>query len=581
VSAAAARQAPLSTDQPSAPAQTAETPRPEIGVLSFGERLDIPRPAGGRRALPPLSAKADTTYGFLLTPPDTWTKWNPKVLFILAFYLAACTLLLFQTPNIFWNDDAKHIMVAIGGLGMWRFAWWFNHGVRALIYEKSHYPRLREKADWAWANGQKPRHVHIMMTTYKENPEVTELVMESIVREVRACGLSATIWLGSGDDSDEVQIANYLATHADDLDFELVIARQWKSGKRYAIGAALRAMRLSGTVDGSDAVVFMDGDSIWAPGMLQKCVSLFFIDPKLQALTTDEEVICHGPRWMEVWLRMRFAQRRIGMMSHALAGKVLTLTGRLSLFRAHHVIQPGFISILEEDYLQHWLWGRFRFLSGDDKSTWYYMLTQSAKMMYVPDALAITIEHVEGNGYDRMVQNLRRWSGNMLRNGSRAIALGPRKVGLFIWWCVVDQRLAMWTMLVSPILAVLTAIYISPLLLFGYILWIAVSRMIQSIWLYCYSRDVHISFPLIIFTNQLLNASVKVYSLFRLSKQRWTNRGNQSAGFEESWVERLRGWMASYLTLMSMSVLVLLVTTYAGFLQGPSAYTLQVLGLFR
>ena len=33
-----------------------------------------------------------------------------------------------------------------------------------------------------------------------------------------------------------------------------------------------------------------------------------------------------------------------------------------------------------------------------------------AKMIYVPDALVVTIEQVKGSGYDRMVQNLRRWS---------------------------------------------------------------------------------------------------------------------------------------------------------------------------
>ena len=31
-------------------------------------------------------------------------------------------------------------------------------------------------------------------------------------------------------------------------------------------------------------------------------------------------------------------------------------------------------------------------------------------------------------GLNRMVQNYRRWSGNMLRNGARVIALGPKRV---------------------------------------------------------------------------------------------------------------------------------------------------------
>ncbi len=206
-------------------------------------------------------------------------------------------------------------------------------------------------------------------------------------------------------------------------------------------------------IDPDDIVVFMDGDSLFGHGMLEKCVPMFLADPRLGALTTDEEVQVHGPRWVSTWLEMRFAQRRIAMQSHAISNKVLTLTGRLSLFRAHLVIDPGFIRMIEEDHLEHWLWGRFRFLSGDDKSSWYYLLGKGVRMTYVPDALSITIEHIEGSGYDRMVQNLRRWSGNMLRNGSRAIALGPRRVGFFIWWCIIDQRLAMWTMLFSPVLA--------------------------------------------------------------------------------------------------------------------------------
>jgi glycosyltransferase Alg8 len=560
--------------------QDVDVARPEpqrIGTLADGETRDIPNSRTGEdpTVLPPLSQAALDEYGFLLSTPSTWEKWNPKVIAFLVIYAAVCFILLVSVPNILWNPETNDVALVIGTLGLWRFAWWANHGVRAKIYEKSHYPKLRKLADDAWARGDRPKHVHVMMTTYKENTAVTLLVMESMVREFRATGLDATIWLGSGDDSDEITIANYLAENASDLNIELVIARQWKGGKRYAIGAALRAMRLSGKVDGRDAVVFMDGDSIWAPGILQKCASLFFVDEDLQALTTDEEVIVHGPRWQEVWLRMRFAQRRIAMQSHALAGKVLTLTGRLSLFRAHHVIKPAFIRQVEDDYLDHWLWGRFRFLSGDDKSTWYYMLTQSAKMMYVPDALAITIEHVEGNGYERMVQNLRRWSGNMLRNGARCIALGPKKVGFFIWWCVVDQRLAMWTMLVSPVLAVLTVLFVSPLFIFGYILWIALSRLFQSFWLYFYARDVHFSFPLLIFLNQLLNASVKVYSLFRLSKQRWTNRGNQSAGFQEGFIERIRNWTASYQTLVATTVLVLLITVFTGFVRLPTGYSLH------
>ena len=517
----------------------------------------------------------------MLPSPTFRQKWNVRVVLGLTSYIGACTIALLSFPNTLWDPQARHVAIVIGTLGLWRFGWWSTHVVRSWIYSLAHYPALRRRADAAWEAGHRPRHVHFMMTTFKERQEITEAVVDSIVNELRDTGLPGTIWLGSGDESDELVIAAFLAEHARDVDVRLQIARQTKPGKRYAIGAALRLMA-KGDLHRDDVAVFMDGDSIIGAGMIKKCTSLFVIDPTLEAMTTDEEVICFGPRWIQVWLTMRFAQRRIAMQSHALSGKVLTLTGRLSLFRLNHVTRPEFYELVEEDYLEHWLWGRFRFLSGDDKSTWYYMLRAGAKMMYVPDAIAYTVEHIEGSGYERMVQNLRRWSGNMLRNGARAIALGPRRTGFFIWWCVVDQRIAMWTMLFSPILAISTTILVTPAYLVTYIVWITISRLWQAIFLFAYSREVHLVYPLLLYVNQLTNAAVKVYCLFRLSKQRWTNRGDQKAGFDGAFIDRIRNVTASYLTVVAMSALVLAIISYSGLLRLPSPYTLiQLAGALR
>ena len=517
-------------------------------------------------------------YADMLPRPGFRAKWNPTVLGGLAAYAALCIVLLLTVPNTLWDPAARHVTIVIGGLGLWRFGWWTTHVVRAWIYAFVRYPALRKLADQAWREGHRPRRVHFMMTTFRERREVTHAVVDSILRELRSTGLPGTIWLGSGDESDEIIIADFLAEHAADIDIRFEIARQIKPGKRYGIGATLRAMAKGherGEVREDDVVVFMDGDSIVGDGMLAKCTSLFVADPALEAMTTDEEVICFGPQWVQLWLAMRFAQRRIAMQSHALAGKVLTLTGRLSLYRVNHVIRPAFYELVEEDHLEHWLWGRFRFLSGDDKTTWYYMLRAGAKMLYVPDAIAYTVEHIEGSGYERMVQNLRRWSGNMLRNGARAIALGPRRTGFFIWWCLVDQRIAMWTMLVSPILGVMGALLVSPAFLVTYFIWIAITRLWQSMVLFGYSREVHLVYPLLLYVNQFVNAAVKVYCLFRLSRQRWTNRGDQKAGFGGGLADRLRNGVAFYLTVVSMSVLVLAIVSYAGVLRVPSLYTLH------
>ena len=506
------------------------------------------------------------------SPSTTYKKWNIGTIYKMFLYFGFCIFALVTIPNSIWDPELQVFTIVLGSLGIWRYSWWFVHVVRAEIYQRRIFPKIRQCSERTWNQGWRPHHVHFMMTTFRERRDTTEKVIQSICNEIRQSQVSGTLWLGSGDIFDEQIISRYLRQHASYLDLELVIVRQNVSGKRMAIALVLRAMsRRAIGVD--DTVVFMDGDAILAPGIISKCAPLFENDRELQAVTTDEDVICFGPTWMQTWLTMRFAQRRIAMQSHALSGKVLTLTGRMSVFRAGHLTKLKFIRMLEADHLEHWLWGSFRFLSGDDKSTWYYMLTQNAKMLYVPDALVYTVEEVDGSGIERMTQNFRRWSGNMLRNGARALALGPRKVGFFIWWCILDQRIAMWTMLVSPVVACSVSLLVELDYILSYIIWIAISRMALSLFLYRYCDRVYMWFPWILYFNQLLNSSVKVYCIFRLSKQRWTNRGDQTAGFSECWSDRLRNWMAFYVTTVWVCGLILAVTLYTSILQLPTVLT--------
>ncbi|WP_350335322.1 glycosyltransferase [Coralliovum pocilloporae] len=511
--------------------------------------------------------------------PTDWRggrhKWTFLVWLKLSVYFACCLIGVLTVPNVIWDIETRQITFVIGALGIWRYGWWFTHAVRAYIYGKFVYPRMRREGQNIWESGWRPRHLHFMMTTYKEHRKITEMVVRSIIREIADSGVSGTIWLGSSDRYDEDIIQNFLAREAAGLDLTLRIIRQNVSGKRAAIGLVLRAMSRSSVQD-DDLVIFMDGDFILDKGAISRCMPLFKLYPDLQACTTDEEVICIGPRWVENWLKMRFSQRRLAMQSHALSRRVLTLTGRMSVFRARHLLQYEFIRLLEADHLSHWLWGDFRFLSGDDKSTWYYMLKSGAHMRYVPDALGYTVEVIEGSGLDRMVQNFRRWSGNMLRNGARAIALGPRRMPLFIWWCLVDQRLSMWTMLVSPVLALCATFIKGFAYLLSYILFIAISRMLLSLFLFGYSRRVIMHYPWILYFNQLINAAVKVYCIFRLSKQRWSNRGNQSAGLDGgSLLEVYRDNMANWCTFVSVVLLFIVTLHYSGLIPVPSQEILR------
>ncbi|MGD9785562.1 MAG: glycosyltransferase [Hyphomicrobiaceae bacterium] len=510
-------------------------------------------------------------------PLGFFEKWTPLVQLKLLMLAVTCFIVLDRIPNPIWDPMYRELIWTLGVIGIWRYSWWMTHWLRALYFAYVVYPRTRDKAAAIWRQGWRPRHIHIQMTTFREHREISEAVIRALVGEIREAGVPATLWLGSSEASDEQKIARHLKLVGSDCDITLRIVRQNQPGKRVAIALILRAMSRAG-LGKDDIVIFMDGDFVLHPGAIRRCFPLFALDPELHALTTDEHVLVRGPQWMQSWLDMRFAQRRLAMQSHALSNRVLTLTGRFSVFRATHIVTEEFIRLQEADFLHHWLWGTFRFLSGDDKSSWYCLLRKGVKMTYVPDASGTTVEVVEGSGVTRMVENLRRWSGNMLRNGQRAIALGPLRMPFFIWWCCVDQRLAMWTMLFSPMLAIAAAIKFGPSALLAYVIYIAVTRFLLSLVLYGYSRRVDLSFIWTLYANQLLNAVVKVYMLWRMAKQKWTNRGNQKQGFQgSSTVAMARDAAAVYLTVLSFGSIFLVVMLYAGLLEIPSMNAISLM----
>ena len=222
--------------------------------------------------------------------PKGWAKWTPKALFHIYLYLGVALIILFEVPNTLWDPYTRNITVVLGVLGVWRYGWWFTHTVRAFIYGRFVYPRLRARGEAIWQDGWRPNHLHFMFTTFREHRDITEKVVRSVIREARDAGVPGTLWLGSGDIYDENIIADLVRREASDIDFKLRIIRQNVPGKRAAIGLVLRAMN-RGNVASDDLIVFMDGDFIIAEGCIGKCMPLFKVYPDLQAVTTDEEVI--------------------------------------------------------------------------------------------------------------------------------------------------------------------------------------------------------------------------------------------------------------------------------------------------
>ena len=510
-------------------------------------------------------------------------RWCLMDLFNLLIYFCCLYLLIY-----FMSDESKNLfqhrmIVLFAAIGLWRYSWWFLNLIRALIYEFFTFPKLRKQANTLYKSGWKPPHIYFVIASYKEQKETTEALLECMLRECRSLGVPATLYL-SADPQDEKIVRHYVQKYVGDTAFQVVAIRQTLPDKRIALGQCLRSLSRHGVIQDAP-IILMDGDALMTEGTLKKCVPFFHLNPNLHALTTDEKAIFHGPKWMAEMTELRFAQRHLMMQSHALSKRVLTLTGRLSMFRSQIITAPDFIDRLENDYIDHWLWGRFRFLSGDDKSTWYLLLKNKAEMLYVRDTMVYTVEHISGNGFQRTLQNLLRWSGNMLRNNGRAIALGPQKVPLYIWWCLIDQKLVIWTSLVSPIAAILLTAKLGWSFLTIYLAWLGMTRIGISLFIFRYAGRIHLSFPFLIYILQISNAMIKIYILFRLPRQRWTNRTNSIA--VQSTADKLWGkhLMASYLTVLYTSTLVIFLALYTGVLETYSWMEIargikQLFGLF-
>src|SRR5690606_2821668 len=227
----------------------------------------------------------------------------------------------------------------------------------------------------------------------------------------------------------------------------LDIVRIPGTGKRDGLAQGFRAISRH-QPDSRAVVAVVDGDTVLSPGVVRKTAPYFTLFDNLGGLTTNEFCEVRGSYVMQEWHKLRFAQRHINMCSMALSKRVLTLTGRMSVFRAEVVTNPGFISDVENDQLEHWRLGRFKFLTGDDKSSWYSLMRLGYDTFYVPDATIHTVEHPPEKSFIKASRKLMfRWYGNNLRQNSRALGLGMRRLGAFTSVVLLDQRVSMWTSL--------------------------------------------------------------------------------------------------------------------------------------
>lgn len=417
-----------------------------------------------------------------------------------------------------------HVFVfALGSLGIWRYSLRIVHIVRGLVFLGWSHPRARREVQRA-GDAAMPSHVYLLITSFRIDTFTSAKVYHSAIEEAIGCGCPATVVASIVEMADQRLILALWERLDPPEHVRLKIVRIPGTGKRDALAQGFRA--ISRDMPDADAVVaVIDGDTMLEKGVVRKTAPFLKTMPNVGGLTTNEYCDVAGSYAMSEWHKLRFAQRHMNMCSMALGRRVLTMTGRMSLFRASIVTDPGFIDDVQNDALEHWRLGRFKFLTGDDKSTWYSLMRLGWDTYYVPDASVRTLESPPDPRFLRASRKLMfRWYGNSLRQNGRALKLGPRKLGWFTYYVLLDQRVLMWTGLLGLAMAIVASVKFSPVYMMVFLLWVGITRLLMSMLLMFTGHRIGPLSPVLLYYNQVVGSLVKITVFFRLDQQSWTRQ---------------------------------------------------------
>ncbi|MAB24163.1 MAG: glycosyl transferase [Pseudomonadales bacterium] len=476
----------------------------------------------------------------------SWCGW--------VFLLALIALASNMVDPSYLDPAHKNFIFIIGLLGIWRYSNAFTHYMRGMYFLHWRFPRVRRAVE-RMGDAALPTHMYMVVTSFRIPTETTYEVYRSVFEELQRLPVASTVIASIVEKADEnfiKQIMRDVVLERDDI--RLVIIRARGTGKRDGLAHAFRALSRRMPVEGA-VVGVVDGDTIMLPGCIDRAAKLFAYMPNVGGVTTNEFCAVEGSRMMKEWHTMRFVQRHINMCSMSLSRRVLTLTGRLSFFRASVMTDPEFIKDVEADFLDHWRLGRFQFLTGDDKSSWFSLMRAGWDTYYVPDSHTLTVEHPPDSNFFRATRQLMyRWYGNSLRQNFRATReLGFRRLGLFASYVLYDQRVSMWTCLVGLSGSVVAGLVFGIEYLLIYLFWILLSRTLVTVLFFFTRHPVDPLYPFVLYYNQIVGSVMKVYSMFHMDRQSWTRQKTTLSGGADFDV-MLNQWTSKAMLMSSIAI---------------------------
>ena len=453
--------------------------------------------------------------------------------------------------------DPRHhkFIFLLGALGIWRYSNAITHFTRGMYFLHWKFPAMRRAVD-AMGDEALPDHLFMIVTSFRIPTQTTFMVYKSVFQEAQRLSVPCTVIASIVEKADETFIKQIMRSEVRDRpDIKLVIVRARGTGKRDGLAHAFRALSRQMPMQNS-IVGVVDGDTMLLPSCVERAVKMFAYLPTVGGLTTDEYCIVEGSRVIREWHTMRFVQRHINMCSMALSRRVLTLTGRLSFFRAEVMVDPDFIKDVEADFLEHWRLGKFQFLTGDDKSSWFGLMRAGWDTFYVPDSHTLTVEHPPDDNFFRATRQLMfRWYGNSLRQNFRTTSLlGMDRLGLFATYVLYDQRVSMWTCLMGMTASVVAAMLFGIQYLLVYLFWVLLSRTVVTCSFLFSQHPVSPFYPFVLYYNQIVGSFMKVYAMFYMDQQSWTRQKTRLAVGSTDFDTILNRWTSRVAMLAAIAI---------------------------
>jgi cellulose synthase/poly-beta-1,6-N-acetylglucosamine synthase-like glycosyltransferase len=270
----------------------------------------------------------------------------------------------------------------------------------------------------------------------------------------------------------------------------------------------------------TEIVVLVDSDVIWEPDVLKK-LKMPFVDPQIGGVATRQHMYPSNGRSATIWERLNdiFLDTRYSseIPASVLLGKAVScLSGRTAAYRS------SLLKEVKHEFLNETFNGRLC-LSGEDKRYTCLALMSGYKTWYQLNANIYSTFNPTFKGF---TQQRLRWSRNSFRSDLRALWQGWVWRYPFLAFLLIDKTVAPFTLLVGPIVLILSVLTANWPLVIALLVWWMVSRGIKIAPHFRRRPGDLLILPFYIVITFYMSL-VKAYALFTLNEHKWLTRDVQ------------------------------------------------------